>query len=703
MKINEILPITKDRTPAETGGKHASGIQQARHNWLDLRKELLIFFAIVVLGSASGMAFIGASPVKKFHFYQETYAPAVMAACGKGFVQPRPEPESMTAFLKQRSDTFDCRMIHADTESFGPGFFQMGHRNLMLTVAGWWRMFGVSWGSLASLYGLLYGISAGFAYVLFRTVVKRPLALGLVCFFILSPPQLFNLPHLRDYAKAPFMLAAIAVIAWLLKGGLSRTAFISILAATGLLIGIGIGFRIDLLILVPLLLAVILFFQPGPLFGNMKSRIGGAAAFLVCFMIAASPTLMNLSGGSNIPHLIVLGLMGEFDQRLGLNPAFYELGYHYLDMYANTIVNAYAYGGGYEGTTITYPSQLYDLTGSAYIIDVFKNFPADIFARYLAAIWRILHLPITAVVTFEDVYFFYDNFRPDWLMRFVHAPLWDVGLSVAMLAGGLLLALRNFKLLLGAIIVIAYLCGYPFLQFGVRHYFFLEVIGLWLLGLCIQGYRPTSIRQWWMQFGTAVPTAIRFWQSRQFVAQGLYVVKVAILVFGLPFVVLCLLRVYQVGHLQSVFEAYASIPTRPFATEQREGPVGRSVLRLVDPMNNMENGPKDVVETLYLTAMFDAKKCGKKAIHACFKYDGADQTFAFTQCKSLGIDANTRVVFPAFFRKNLIAFVGIEMPVEEISCLTSIQQLTAKPELRIPLTMTLPENWIELPRYRTFH
>ena len=689
-------------TKVETEEKHASLTQKAWNNWPDHGKDFLVFLSVVILGFIVGMAFVSLSPVKRYYFYQNTYAPAVMSACGKGFVQPRPEPESMAAFLEQKSDSFDCRDIPSDIISAGPGFFHIGHRNLMLTVAFWWRMFGVSWGSLASLYGLLYGISAGFAYLLFRTVVKRSLAIGLVCVFILSPPQLFNLPHLRDYAKAPFMLGAIAVIAWLLKGELSRTGRISVSAITGLFIGIGIGFRIDLIVLVPLIIIVILFFQPESFFSNLKSRVGCMVAFLACFIIAATPILINLSGGSNLPHLIVLGLMGEFDQRLGLDPAFYELGYHYLDLYANTIVNAYAYLGGYTGTTISYPSQLYDKTGVEYIIDVFINYPADIFARYLAAIWRILHLPITAAVTFEDVYFFYDNYRPDWLMSFVHSRIWDIVLSASLLASALLLARRSIKLLVGTIFVITYLCGYPFLQFGVRHYFFLQVIGLWLFGLCIQGYRPNSIRKWITKVRTASLTQAQYWKSHCF-AEVLFIVKAAAVVFGLPFVVLCLLRVYQAGHLEAIFDAYSSLPTKPVATEQQIGPAGQRVLRLTEPKNMNKNGQKDVIQTMYLSAVFDSRQCGKDSVHVCFKYDGADQTYAFTQCKSLGIDAQTRVVFPAYFRPNLLSFVGMQMPQEDFSCLTSLQRLTAEPILRIPLTLTLSESWKELPRYRTFH
>lgn len=651
-----------------------------------------------------GTWFVNSNIVKKFHFYQETFGPAVMAACGKGFVQPTPEPEAMTVFLQGRVGNFDCNSILPEQKAVPPDLFQGAHRNLMLTVAGWWRAFGVSWTGLTTLYGMIFGLSAGFTYVLLRTAMQRPLAFLLTCFFILSPPQLFNLPHLRDYIKAPFMLAAIAMIAWLLKGRVQPILMTRLLAATGLFIGIGIGFRIDLIILVPLFVAVILFMQPGPWLPDLRKRLVVAATFLVCFIVAASPTLISMRGGSNMPHVIILGLMEEFDQRLGIDPAHYGLGYHYLDMYANTLVSSFAYGASDVGTAISYPSTLYDSAGISYIVDVYKTFPADIFARYLAALWRILHLPIVAPVTFEDLYFFYDDYRPQWLMAVTHHPVWEIILIATISTCAILIAFKSFKLLIAVFLVICYLCGYPFLQFGVRHYFYLEVISLWIFGLCIQQIFLSPPRKW-RDFlksphrGGATSASSRIWGSR-----GLRAIGAIVLIFGLPLALLGLTRIYQTNRLGTVFAAYASTPTEAVATERSNGNAGWNIFRLSDTSGLLNGATKpEDMKTISLVATFDSKSCGKDAVHIRFKYQSTAPTYEFSQTKSIGIDRHTRIFFPAFFRPGLSAFIGIEMPAEELSCLISIERLADTPPLRIPLTVTLPQNWMDLPRYRTFH
>lgn len=664
------------------------------------RLDIVLFLVISAIAALIGTWFVGSNIVKKFHFYQENFAPAVMAACGKGFVQPRPAPESMTAFLEVRQDSFNCSTIPPGQESVATDFFQNVHRNLMLTIAGWWRALGVSWGSLATLYGLVYGLSAGFTYLFFRTVMRRPLAAALTFIFILSPPQLFNLPHLRDYIKAPFMLAAIAMIAWLLKGHIARQWTILLLAVTGVLIGIGIGFRFDLAILVPLVAAVILFMQPGSWLSNLKIRLAATATFIACFLIAASPTLIGMSGGGNMPHVVILGLMEEFDQRLGFEPAFYGLGYHYLDMYANTLANSFAYANGYAGPEILYPTTLYDSVGISYIVDVYKNFPADVFARYLASLWRILHLPIVAPVTFEDLYFFYDQYRPAWLMKLTHHPIWDLVLIMAISTGAALIASHGFKLLISVFLVVCYLCGYPFLQFGVRHYFYLEVIGLWIFGLCIQFMlqRPWRNKQLMQTTTSHARRDKRIWFSRSLPTIGSFA-----LIFVLPFALLGVLRLYQSKHLYEIFGAYAVAPTIPVANERITGSAGSQVLRVKYAARPKSLISVQGVETLYLVATFDSKRCKKDSVQVGFKYQSVAPTYDFSQAKSIGIDGHTRLFFPAFFRQELSAFIGVEMPSEDFACLVSLEQLAGAPPLRIPVTITLPQNWTDSPRYRTFH
>src|SRR5439155_198290 len=80
-------------------------------------------------------------------------------------------------------------------------------RYLMLTVSWTWRLQGrVAWSALTPLFALLYGITIVLAYLIFRQGIGRPLSAMAACALAVSTLHLNNLPHLRDYAKAPFVL-----------------------------------------------------------------------------------------------------------------------------------------------------------------------------------------------------------------------------------------------------------------------------------------------------------------------------------------------------------------------------------------------------------------------------------------------------------------------------------------------------------------
>lgn len=663
--------------------------------------DIILFLSLTISAALVGTWFVTSNTVKKFNFYQTTFAPAVMVACGHGFILPNPIPKEMVAFLELRSQSFSCESISANQKPALPDTFQVAHRNLMLTVATWWRVLGISWENLSTLYGLVFGLTAGFAYLLFRTAIRPPIALALTCIFILSPPQLFNLPHLRDYIKAPFMLAAIVMIAWLLKGSMRRDVAIWGIVVTGLTLGFGIGYRIDLIVLVPLLTTVILFMQPGSWVTNLKPRFITTLVFLVCFFVAASPTLLGIRGETNMAHVIVLGLMEEFDQKIGLSSAYYGLGYHYLDLYSHTVISSFAHASGYAGQTIVYPSSQYGASGLSYLIEVYKNFPADIAARYFASVWRILHLPVEAPVIFEDLYFFYDDLRPQWLMNLTHHRAWEVVLFAVISMSAALIACKSFKLLISVFLVVLYLCGYPFLQFGVRHYFFLQVIGLWIFGLSFQYFLLDPIWNWYQRKNFASNSGFQRQDKQLWISRGLRSLAAVGLVFGLPMALLGLLRVYQSNHLGTVFAAYATSPTMNIATRKAERDGGWKILQLSDAAgDNTSSTPS--IKTIPLVATFDSGKCKRDTVQVRFKYRSADPTYDFSHTRSLGIDGNTRIFFPAFFQADLSAFSGIEMPAEEFGCLVSLERLAVAPPLSIPLTVTMPQNWMDLPRYRTF-
>lgn len=659
-------------------------------SWLD---EVLYAALILIAGLLIGNWFAESGIVKRFYFYQDKFAPAVMLACGHGFIQPVPEPEAITAFLALKLPALDCADIQRTGKSAAPDLFQAAHQYLLMTVAGIWKLKGVSWNNLNFIYGVALGLTGMAAYALCRTVMSRPLSFLCSGLMLLSPLQLFNLPHLRDYIKAPFFLTVIAVLAWQIRAERFSRGFLAWAAVAGALIGTGIGFRIDVLTLAPLYFFSLFAFLPEKLNANLKLKLACAFIFTTTLAACAWPVLSGFRSGGNTFHVLVLGLMGEFDGKLGLVPGFYSLGYHYLDMYVSTILNAYVGLNGYDGSFINYPSLHYEQVGAQYYKEVFHIFPADMLARFLGAAWQILHLPITAFVSFEDLYFFYDDFINPGLYQFLHLPGWDF-LVVAVLVGAILSLLRySLKLCLATVVILLFLVGYPFLQFSIRHYFFLQIVGLWLGGLVTQTLvnKATGVRF----RNPSNPAELASWKH----------VTVQFGVFGiiLPGLLFVGLRSYQSKQVLVMFERYAAAHSRPLDLERLDagGKTTISPRQMLADSNADTTGTKPV-QSEFLVAEFDSRRCGHDSIHVKYVYAFGSPIYDFSRSTSLGIDSKTRVVFPVYFHAGRFRFSGLEIPASESACLTDLRQITEPAKLSFPLAIEFSNHWRDQPRYREF-
>src|SRR5581483_8954650 len=188
--------------------------------------------------------------------------------------------------------------------------------------------------------GVLFGAVAALTYGVLRLALSRAVALVALVPAISSTPNVMLVRQLRDYAKGPFLLAVILIMGWLVmgRGGARRTAGLA--AAAGIVIGIGLGFRTDLLIAVaPVLIALALLVPPSV---SARTRATAAALFVASFVAAGWPILSSYAAGGNTGHVALLGLGAPFDGPLRVEPAIYEFAGQYNDTLAYSIINSYA-------------------------------------------------------------------------------------------------------------------------------------------------------------------------------------------------------------------------------------------------------------------------------------------------------------------------------------------------------------------------
>jgi hypothetical protein len=219
--------------------------------WFPRLTEAAVVVAIIVVSTLLGVRVVQTYRAAGFapSFYQPAFGPAVMLACGQGFRNPDTrELPPLAAFLSEQDDRFDCAALPATPATLPLDNFQTASRYLELAVGLLWTIVGVSWSRVAILSGLLFGFVAALTYALLRLGLSRPFALGLLIPAATSTPNFDLLPHLRDYAKGPFLLAIIFILGWLVTRRVDRRRVFQLSVLAGAVIGVGLGFRTDLAI-----------------------------------------------------------------------------------------------------------------------------------------------------------------------------------------------------------------------------------------------------------------------------------------------------------------------------------------------------------------------------------------------------------------------------------------------------------------------
>ena len=253
--------------------------------------SLLIFCVATLVGIRAVQAYRAAGGA--VYFYQSDFGPAVMVACGRAFQDPdtRSAP-ALEAFLAQQSGDFDCASLPAAMPTSPMNPFQRSSRYLEIAVGLTWKLTGVSWSRLVVLPGVLFGAVAVLTYAVLRLGLSRPVALLALVASVTSTPNFMLVPQLRDYAKGPFLLAAFLIMGIVVLGPADWRRAIGWSALAGAVVGLGLGFRTDLIIVLGPFAATLAFLLPPAV--SIRARLAAIAVFLLSFVVVAFPVLRGL-------------------------------------------------------------------------------------------------------------------------------------------------------------------------------------------------------------------------------------------------------------------------------------------------------------------------------------------------------------------------------------------------------------------------
>lgn len=654
--------------------------------------------AVLIAGYALGYRYHQAfrASGEKEDFGQYTFAAAVALACGHGFSDIGTDgigsvmPPELNQFLTLKQDTFDCALLPPRIPHVVPNLTQGLYRYLMGSVAAIWMVKGLSWSGLSPLFGAAYALTLVAAYGLFRVGMGRVIALLMTTVLAVSAIHLGYLPYLRDYAKAPFILGLILIMALVAKPPFERRRALLLSAAFGAVLGIGFGFRNDLLINIVPWVVVLLLCTPVRWREQLALKAACIATSAVVFALVAAPILAAYGRGSNTGHVALLGVMTPFDAPLGVSGSVYEFGYGYSDSLTATIIQSYT--DRTKAQSVQYLSAEYDAAAIEYFMTIVRHWPADMAIRAYGSVLQILALPFQIGISMNAIP--QGLTSPGWLSVYA----WQQGLLKLLAGSGPYLVAASLVLIAGAslraalflLLFVLYFTGYPAIQFHIRHFFHLEFIPWWALGFLLQ--RGVDLVRQRPKRATWLP-ALRSAGPRA----AVFVAAATVLVLA-PVAVL---RAYQKAEVTDLIStSYLNAARETLTMVPQAGEAGQTLLALPGVWEGKDtSGPVDVA---YIAAEFSSANCPVNRLSATFRSHASPADFRYVvEVKVLPGGVPTVVFFPGYRAVDFAEFLGVEVQNGNVGCVSRISRVAPAQVPPILVGLNLTPSWRNATLYQT--
>jgi hypothetical protein len=668
-------------------------VSAPRRRW-DYALATLFF----TLGTGLGIMFMGAVGLT---YVNPFFPSAVIWACGHANGEPVVVTPPIWSFLTAATRTFDCANLPDNIQTVGMLPFARSHFYLVWLLSLNWRILGVSYDSLWASMALLYGSFGLALFALFRSIFSRHLAVVGATVTVCSPFSLSILVALRDFAKAPFIIGASALLLHLLRP--ARIQHLAPLyASCGLLIGVGIGFRTDVAVMIiPGVIFAAIFSKPitQPLLGRGICTV----SFLAGVLITAAPiTNGGMSGGFGFTAL--QGLTVPFGQQLGVRTNLYDLGARYSDEWTLSTIAADLRRSDPTAYDAQERASNLDVTlsvtrSSSYSLRQVPNFAADLVIRAFRSVWELTS--------------FYPAIAPDRRSLDGVAVIPAIAFSSTFVSSGFKLleatlyrpwvgyfgppaflvflfyiwSNRGARYASGVAFLLLTLLTYPALQFSFRHFFFLEFIPwLGILAVISLAKENETSRRKVVSFGAALACSV-------------------LVAFG----VLALLRQLQSERLKQQIghDLSTAINVRIGRTPDEDG---RTLLSwpmpeearivLSEPVDSLAvpgelRAPTTVVATSErIVIRMSRQGCASADIRVAVEYAKTANTWqAFDRDFDVRLGTGTTIlIVPAFYRTSQHV-AGIRVPTECEASVLSIARVPKPSSLPSGFAALLPEGW----------
>jgi hypothetical protein len=680
-------------------------VQGRKYRKMSNRMDLSIATAFMAAGGALGTLVL--FKAGNLYFYQAFMPEMVYWACGFGLLYPIHPPPLLLDFLFGRLASLDCAALTATPSLGTSGYFFNTHLYLGWSVSTLWRLTSVNYRNLWPLFSILVGGYACGCFVLLRLFFGRWTATAGALVLMLSPVALSMIVYLRDYAKAPFFIWTVVLLILALRARNWRMTIIWTFSA-GVVLGIGSGFRSDIIILLPVGIGT-LALGIGP--RAVRRCAIAIMAFVIGALFLASPILSGGSAGG-FGIFLMQGLSEPFRISLGLGAAPYDFGAQYSDELTLSSVAADLRPSdpdwdGHEGPAVLKISQSITRSGP-YVIGWLPYFASDVATQALKSAAWIIGFPALVAPGRQGL----DPAGPvragppialhlSWLYDLLAQTWLPFVCGFGLLVFFLYVAASTTHEALALFQMFAAFLLYPVIQFSVRHVFHLEFI--WVISVLALIRAPFE------------------WAALRRVLPLFLMVVGVVAISGLA--IRTGLKIYQDKALHEQFESVLAQPKETIDLASPIEKAGKTIFNVPlperyrslvasapDSMNDRiaevgaEWEVRAAADRLMLT--LGGAKCPVGKLILSFHYakrDGIWQPLDHDLVVEMLGDhvQDTLVLTPAYYRPTQY-FSDIQILKEYAGCLVRIERLEGHFALPNVLTAVLTPGWKDRPLRRGF-
>lgn len=361
-----------------------------------------------------------------------------------------------TAFLDRRVEFFPCDAIK------GLRLFEIGtswdvQRYFHYTLYVWFRLVGPSVNGFLTFQSASYAVTSTLAYLIFRLGMGRLVALACAAAFAWSPSHLAMAGLPLEYAKAPWVLATVWLCGVLVVRGSGGRSLAWTALGLGLAAGIGIGFKPDVLVLVPFAVVTPLLFVDAARQAGRWRSLAAATLLIVAGIAIGGGVMLRRNFFAPTGSAFAIQVIGGQDwqtESLHASSPLYDYGITWDDTHVDAMINSYGRRVLGTGVRLRFFTLEMQQAANRMLIDLWTLFPGDLVLRVIAAIVRVLSLN---------------------------------GLGLLLpLAGAFVVLCRDRRSGWFVVLTTVYLSATVSLVFQRRHIFHLEFIPWWLAGVVAQ-------------------------------------------------------------------------------------------------------------------------------------------------------------------------------------------------------------------------